>query len=161
MEIGAGGLDIIAALQDTTVATDASSPRIGPNASNTGLMVEDIAPTWGADWSLDQVYKNANLWKLGSNAVGVDMNVWKNIAIDGHMWSGIPVQANDWHAISTDANLWKQTLTHVRTDGNIWKTINPTPLAQPNMNIYANSAGGAVIDATSDVAEPAVSGGEM
>ena len=162
-EVGAGGLDITAALLDTTVAADASSPRIGANDANTGIMLEDISSTWGSGWTVDMVYKDSNLWKGGfTSTLGVDMNVWKGITTDGNVWKGFPIAADDWNKVAADANMWKGLNSDVQINGNVWKTRNATPFATPGMNsVFSNSADFAPIGPVVETPVPPVAGGEM
>ena len=102
---GAGALDIDAALGETGVMqTEALSPVMIPDASTSGVLVEDTAMLWGDEqWGAGYIFSDGATWATGygwTDGDGVtakgyawtDENVWAK----GYGWTDETVSAKGY-----------------------------------------------------------------
>ena len=95
VDVGAGVLDIEAALNETAWTDFAASPRMGTDIDGE-IVVEDTADLWGDEtWSNNAIWPDALLW---SNAV-----LWS----DPVLWSDAAAWSDT--VLGADADLWSDT----------------------------------------------------
>ena len=102
--IGAGLLDVEAALNDTgVVGGQALSPLVSYDAALDATLIEDTGVLWGAEiWSAGYLYDGGAVWATGSGAGAGGLSAlgygWTNSGVqaNGYGWTDNGVHANGY-----------------------------------------------------------------
>lgn len=105
-EIGAGLLDVDAALNDTgVIAGEALSPLVSYDATLDATIVEETGTLWGAEtWSASYLYEGGVTWSVGDGTAGGGLTAtgygWTNggVEANGYGWtsSGVKAKGYGW-----------------------------------------------------------------
>ena len=104
ISVGAGVLDVQAALADTGVIASAPSPRMARSEEGNVILVEDTAKLWGPEWAAGFIWTDGFIWS--DSYTYADGFIWS----DGFLW--------DEGFIWSDGFLWDEGF--IWSDGFIW-----------------------------------------
>ncbi len=103
--VGAGVLDIDAAMNDTGVMTvEALSPLMVPDSSTNGVLVQDTAVLWGdTTWGSGYLFSDGSTWATGyawtdENGVSAYGYAWtdENVWAKGYGWTDETIMAKGY-----------------------------------------------------------------
>jgi hypothetical protein len=112
-EVGAGVLDVVAALNQTgTLTGQALSPLMERSAEGSAIMVQDTAGLWGnAAFGAGYLWNNGYLWS--NNYTQANGYLWA----DGYLWQNGYLWSNGY--LWADGYLWQNG--YLWADGYLWE----------------------------------------
>ncbi len=104
-EVGAGVLDVSAALVDSGYAKYAPSPRLARSDEGNVILIEDTSLTWyGDEWSANYLWSDGYMWS--------DSYMWS----DGYMWSDSYMWSDNY--LWSDGYMWSDN--YLWSDAYFW-----------------------------------------